>query len=130
MPAGAHNIEVEQGATFELSVVYKTDVDGLAVDLTGYSGRGQIRVTTATATTLASFSVTLTETAEFDADDNPFWRVDVVLAADALEGVSLDGPRWNNKLAASYDVELYTAADAHVIRLLNGFAYISPEVTR
>lgn len=129
MPAGVLKLEVEQGATKAFSVVYKT-ADGLAVDLTGYSGRGQIRETTAAATTLASFTVAVVETADLDDEGEPFWRVDITLAPDALDAISLDGPRWNNKLEASYDVELYTADDADVIRLLNGSCFISPSVTR
>jgi hypothetical protein len=129
MSAGVLNIELEQGATKTFSAVYKT-ADGLAIDLTGYSGRGQVRLTTATGTTLASFTVVLVETADLDTEGNPFWQADITLPASALTGASLEGPRWNNKVTASYDIELYTAADADVIRLLNGSAFISPEVTR
>lgn len=129
MPAGVLNLELEQGATKAFSVVYKTDA-GLAVDLTGYSGRGQIRETTAATTALASFDVDVVETTDLDDEGDPFWRVDVTLAPDALDALSLVGPRWNNKLTASFDLELYTAGDADVIRLLNGNALISPQATR
>lgn len=129
MPAGVLNLELEQGAGKVFSVVYKTD-DGLAIDLTGYSGRGQVRATTAATTALGSFDIDVVETDDLDDEGNPFWRVDVTLAPDALDAASLDGPRWNNKLTASYDIELYTADDADVIRLLNGNALISPQVTR
>jgi len=129
MSAGVLNIELEQGATKTFSAIYKTAA-GLAIDLTGYSGRGQVRLTTATGTALASFSVVLVETADLDTEGDPFWRVDITLAASALTSATLEGPRWNNKVTASYDIELFTAADADVIRLLNGSAFISPEVTR
>ena len=42
MPAGKYNLLIEQGATFELELQYK-DSNGVVVDLTGYSGRLQIR---------------------------------------------------------------------------------------
>jgi hypothetical protein len=42
MPAGRYNLLIEQGATYELELQYK-DSNGVAVDLTGYSGRLQIR---------------------------------------------------------------------------------------
>lgn len=129
MPAGVLNLELEQGATKVFSVIYKTDTS-LAVDLTGYSGRGQVRETTAATTAIASFEIDVVETADLDDEGNPFWRVDVTLAPDALDALSLAGPRWNNKLTASFDIELYTADDADVIRLLNGNALISPAVTR
>jgi hypothetical protein len=42
MPAGRYNLLIEQGATFEVELQYK-DSNGVVVDLTGYSGRLQIR---------------------------------------------------------------------------------------
>ena len=42
MPAGRYNLLIEQGSTYELELQYK-DSNGVAVDLTGYSGRLQIR---------------------------------------------------------------------------------------
>ena len=42
MPAGKYNLLIEQGATFEVELQYK-DSNGVAVDLSGYSGRLQIR---------------------------------------------------------------------------------------
>jgi len=42
MPAGRYNLLIEQGATFEVELQYK-DSNGVVVDLSGYSGRLQIR---------------------------------------------------------------------------------------
>ena len=42
MPAGRYNLLIEQGATFEIELQYK-DSNGAVVDLSGYSGRLQIR---------------------------------------------------------------------------------------
>jgi hypothetical protein len=42
MPAGKYTLLIEQGATLNLSLAYK-DSANAAVDLTGYSGKMQIR---------------------------------------------------------------------------------------
>ena len=42
MPAGKYTLLIEQGATLNLSLAYK-DSANAAVNLTGYSGKMQIR---------------------------------------------------------------------------------------
>ena len=42
MAAGKYNFTIEQGTTIRLELQYK-DSSGSAIDLTGYSGRMQIR---------------------------------------------------------------------------------------
>lgn len=122
MPAGIYLIEIEQGASFSMDVTY-LDSAGDPVDLTGYSGRGQIRLTAQTATTLASFTVTITAAAAGE--------VSISLPASALVGnAAITGTSYSDKTSAVYDIELYTAADADVIRLLQGTCLISPEVTK
>ena len=122
MPAGIYLIEIEQGASFSMDVTY-LDSAGDPVDLTGYSGRGQIRLTAQTATTLASFTVTITDAAAGE--------VSISLPASALVGnAAITGTSYSDKTSAVYDIELYTAADADVIRLLQGVCLISPEVTK
>jgi hypothetical protein len=122
MTAGRYTIAVEQGASFSLDVTY-TDSAGAAVDLTGYSGRGQIRLTAQSATALTALTVAITDAAAGE--------VNISLAASALVGnASITGLSFDDYTLAVYDVELYTAADADVIRLLNGVCRISPEVTK
>jgi hypothetical protein len=122
MPAAYHRITVEQGASFALDITY-ADSAGDAIDLTGYSGRGQIRLTAQTGTTLASFTVTVT--------DAEAGEVSVTLPASALSGnAAITGTTHDDYTEAVYDIELYTAADANVIRLLHGPCRISPEVTK
>lgn len=42
MPAAVYNIEIEQGATFQLPLVYK-DYLGNPIDISGYTARMQVR---------------------------------------------------------------------------------------
>lgn len=59
MTAAVHDIYIEQGATFEpIYVVYK-DSNGVVVDLTGYQGRGHIRMKATDELPVASFTVTV-----------------------------------------------------------------------
>jgi hypothetical protein len=122
MPAAYHRITVEQGASYALDVTY-ADAAGDPIDLTGYSGRGQIRLTAQTGTALASFTVQVT--------DAEAGEVTVTLPASALVGnAAITGTTHDDFTNAVYDIELYTAQDANVIRLLHGPCRISPEVTK
>ena len=58
MPAGRYNLLIEQGATFEIEVQYK-DSNGVVVDLTGYSGRLQIRPSVGSPTAYLCLSSSL-----------------------------------------------------------------------
>ena len=119
MPAAVYRMHVEQGATFAITTTL-TDEAGDPVDLTGYSGRGKIR--SATGTAMANFTVTIT--------DAPAGEVSITLPAGALVGSpDITGVAYNEYTTAYYDIELYTAADASVLRILNGVCRISPEVT-
>lgn len=58
MPAGKYNLLIEQGATFEVELQYK-DSNGVVVDLTGYSGRLQIRPSVGSPTAYLCLSSSL-----------------------------------------------------------------------
>jgi hypothetical protein len=122
MAAGVYTLEVEQGSTKTIQIQYK-DSEGAPIDITGYSGRGQIRRRASDADPLAAFEVTVS---------GPLTGVvDVVLPATALAGARLQGASYGDKTVAAYDIELYKTDDVDdVIRLLNGVCNISPEVTK
>ncbi len=112
MPAQTVNLLVEQGATFSRTVRLK-QADGTPVDLTGWSGRGQIRRTVRDETVLASFTVVIVDPSE--------GAFSIGLAAATTAGF--------DTRPAVYDIELVDGAGG-VMRVLQGAITVSPEVTR
>lgn len=120
MPAAVYNWEVEQGATAEFVTQLK-DPEGNPVDLTGYSGRGQIREKMSSQDVLATITVNI---------ENPAQGfVRITLPPSELAGKRIKGNSHSERMMAVYDIELYRSEN-EVIRLLNGSVAISPEVTR
>jgi hypothetical protein len=117
--AGIYNFSVNQGATKRFSVTYK-DSQGAPINLTGYQGRGQIKLRASDPEPIASFTVTVTDPA--------LGIVDIELASTALQGLVLRGKGFNETTDAFYDIEMYNGNE--VIRLLNGVVSISPEITK
>jgi hypothetical protein len=120
MGAGVYNLTVEQGATKTLQVIYQ-DTDSVPIDLTGYSGRGQIRLKPIDANPIGYFDVTVS--------DSTGGVVDIILPSTALAGIGFKGADYSAKTTGAYDIELYSTG-GNVIRLLNGKCLISPEVTK
>lgn len=120
MAAGVYDITIEQGARFVLEATYTSD-GTTPINLTGYSGRGQVRAT-ATSAPVASFTVTIPTPAT--------GVVRAVIEADDTAAIPTDGANYSKTKVYYYDIELYTTDDADVIRLLNGKATVSPEITK
>jgi hypothetical protein len=111
MTALDYDLAIEQGSAYRRSIPV-LDEAGSLLDVTGWSARGQIRLTHTSATTLHDLSSNLTVTdsavvLEIPADSSApwVWR----------EGV--------------YDVELVDPAGTPT-RLLQGRVLVSPEATR
>lgn len=119
--AGTYNLNINQGATHLWEVTY-TDNEEQPIDLTGYQGRGQIRLNVNSPDVLCTFTVTVVGPEQ--------GRVDVLLPASQTEGLVLRGRTAQDRTEAQYDVEVFNTSDGKVIRLLQGSAFISPEVTR
>jgi hypothetical protein len=120
MAAGIHDITIEKGARFVMDATY-TSNGTTPIDLTGYSGRGQVKASALDATPIASFVVTIPTPAN--------GVVRCVIEADDTELIPTTGTNYAKLTQYYYDIELYTTADADVIRLLNGKASVSPNIT-
>lgn len=110
------DIEINQGATFELTVTWK-DSAGTAINLTGYSARMQVRETYSSSSTIVSLTngsgITLGGAAGT-----------IAIVISATTTAALTAP-----FSGVYDLELVSAGGV-VTRLLQGAATVSPEVTR
>ena len=112
MSAGTYNLVIDQGSSFALDLIIKQS--GSALNLTNYTGRAQLRTTVTASSVSATFTVTKTNAAE--------GALKMELAATT-----------SANLAAGqyvYDLEIFTANDAVVKRILQGDVTLTPEVTR
>jgi hypothetical protein len=113
----SYDISIDQGATFILSFTVKND-DGTVFNLTGYTGRGQIRRLVQTISTVAIFAVAKTATPTDG-------RLTVTLTP-AQTALLEDRPY-------VYDVEVYKGtpgSETDVKRLLSGNVTVNPSVTQ
>lgn len=103
------NLVVDQGSTFTTTITL-TDDDGTILNLTGYTGAGQIRKWY-TSTNAVSFSVAIAPTSG-----------EVTLQLSATTTANMAAGRY------VYDVELTTGST--VSRVLEGLITVTPEVTK
>lgn len=112
MAAANFDIVIDQGSDYALEFVVKNN--GVVVDLTGYSARAHLRPKKGSNTLTQAFTCTIT---------------------DAVNGVVKMELSNSDSTALSpgyyyYDLEIYTAGDAIVNRLLEGKASLSAETTK
>ncbi len=104
------NIIIDQGTTFSTSINL-TDDNGDAIDLTGYTGRAQMRKHY-TSSNSQSFTVSLQSSNGI-----------VTLSLTETQTANLTAGRY------VYDVEIVSGANV-VSRIVEGFVTVTPEVTR
>lgn len=118
MSAGIHKIDIEQGATFELPLVWKINKN--PVNLTGYSARLQARTNGhgRVPSNILILSITSEDNITLGGASG---AIDVYLSP--TDTAALSEGRY------AYDLEL-EAPNGRVTRLLKGSFVVSPEVTR
>ena len=112
MSAGTYNLIIDQGSDFALDLVIKQG--GTALNLTNYTGRAQLRTSVDASSASASFSVTVTNAAN--------GALKMQLPAATSSGISAG--------QYVYDLEIFTANDSIVKRIIQGEVTLTPEVTR
>ena len=125
MPAGRYNLLIEQGATFEIELQYK-DSNGVVVDLTGYSGRLQIRPSVGSPTAYLCLSSSLQPDGtglNFSGSNGSTpptsGSIGVYISAATSSLLTFD--------TGVYDLEIQSGS--FVTRLLQGNVQLSKEVT-
>jgi hypothetical protein len=125
MPAGRYNLLIEQGATFEIELQYK-DSNGAVVDLTGYSGRLQIRPSIGSPTAYLCLSSSLNADGtglNFSGSNGTTppvsGSIGVYISATTSSMLTFN--------TGVYDLEI--ASGSFVTRLLQGNVQLSKEVT-
>ena len=125
MPAGRYNLLIEQGATFEIELQYK-DSNGVVVDLTGYSGRLQIRPSIGSPTAYLCLSSSLQPDGtglNFSGSNGSTpptsGSIGVYISAATSSMLTFN--------TGVYDLEI--ASGSFVTRLLQGNVQLSKEVT-
>lgn len=128
MAAGKYHLIIEQGATLNLEIQYK-DSAGTAVDLTGYSGKMQIRSDYAdnnptTYITLSSSLATDGTGLNFSGSNGTTpptsGSIGIYISAASSSVFTFD--------TAKYDLEI--TSGSVVTRLLQGDVKLQKEVTR
>ena len=110
--ASVTNLAIDQGATYETTIVVNDDT-GTARDLVGYTVRGQLR-----RSYYSSNSVT--------------WTAQISTPSEGEITISLSAAQTANLKAGRYvyDVELVANATSTVERLIEGIVTVYPEVTK
>ena len=113
--AAKYNLKIEQGATFRQTLWWKNP-DETALDLTGYTGRLQIRANIAATDVLISLTtenggITITQLTG---------KIELLITATATAAIT-----WSS---AVYDLEMVQGSE--VYRLIAGNVSVSKEVTR
>lgn len=127
MPAGKYSLLIEQGATLRLDLAYK-DSNNNPIDLTGYSGKMQIKNNYADSATVTY----LTLSSSLDADGTGINFSGSAGALPPTSGtigiyISAASSSALQFSSASYDLEI--TSGSVVTRLLQGPVFVSKQVT-
>lgn len=119
MSAGKYNFIIEQGTTFTLELQYK-DSNSVPVDLTGYTGRMQIRPTIGSPTSYLTLSSSIQPDGTGITFPTPVsGTINLYISAISSSQLTFD--------QGVYDLEIATGST--VTRLIQGNVQLSKEVT-
>lgn len=115
-----YNLKAKQGDTFRTDPI-QWQAGGVGKDLTGLSGRGQVRTNAQSSAIVAEFTVVI------DDIEEGFWHAE--LTSEQTAEIPAYGLKPTDVTQYVYDIEFYDAG-TYVKTILEGIFEISPEVTR
>jgi hypothetical protein len=122
MAAGIVDLKIEQGAKFKRTL-RALKADGSAVDWSYVTAaRGQIRTAANAPAQVAAFT--------FDLSRKALGEITMSLTATETSALAATGAAYDKPTRYVYDIEFVGATVEDVDRILNGAAFVSPEVTK
>ncbi len=121
--AGYHDFVIEQGATFQKTIILK-NAAGVEIDVSTWAGRGQIRKNFRAVELIATFTVDMTYA--------NVGKVTFSLTAAQTAAITAGESETDPRSKYVYDVELYKTVSMveQVKRVLRGNIFMNPNVTR
>lgn len=123
MAASKVDLTIEQGAVYKATLTIKDELLAL-IDLTGYTFSGQIRKKYDDKSALASFTFTILNQVTYKG------QVEMTLTDVQTSQIPVDGASGPKKTLTQYAYDVEVNTGSYKYRLMEGIAYISPEVTR
>ena len=123
MTAATYDLVIDQGSDFAIDLTITES--GSAKNLTGYSGRAQMRSTHASSSVTASFTVSVVNACAVIiqyTNNASAGTMKLEMSSSTTAGVAAG--------RYVYDLEIHTSGDATVKRLIQGSVTVNPEVTR
>ncbi len=120
MQAGIYHLYIDQGASYSKSI-FVVDEFNNPIDLTGYIVRGQIRKSAADSSIALNLNPTIVSAAA--------GKISFALLGTQTALLETAGSNYQEVTVYVWDIEIESASGV-VTRLLNGFVYVSPEVTK
>lgn len=118
MPASSYDITIEQGASFGFTITM-TNEDATPFDLTSWTPRSMIRKKYTDVTATANLT---TDVIPAGVGDTVPYKITVSMTPANTANIAAGIYVW--------DLEIATAANADVRRLLKGICTVDPEVTK
>lgn len=124
MAAAKLDFIIEQGSTFQRKLIFK-DSEGVLVDLSGLTLRGQIRQNPSSPTITASFTCVI----DPDQITNK-GQASISLTAIETAAMVLPEQKFASRKTVAFAYDIEKVGGSVVTRILEGVVNVSPEVTK
>lgn len=121
MSAGVYDFTIEQGVPYTFQIHYQNP-DKSPKNLTGWTGKGQIKTSISDCEPLGEFLIEFTEP--------EIGKLKLTVPTSVTDKVKIKGTRYTDYSLLVYDVKIWLPSNPNeIVRLLNGVIKVSPAVT-